>query len=167
MRRGSGDITTWGADRAFLKHFCRGVSHPTTQGGLSNDCFSESSQSTRISPRAKLQVVINWPRLMATSTFAGNGNRGSGSTLRRSTAVYARRTERRSASVIDPVEVAAAVAGVSVPEADVVVDAGREVVAGVSRDAGPGALEASVAAGVGKLEEGCVWGGCRGVGDGF
>ena len=85
--KGSGDITTWGESRAFLKHFCRGASHPTTQGGLSNDCFSESSQSTRISPRAKLQVVINWPRLMATSTFAGNGNRGSGSTLRRSTAV--------------------------------------------------------------------------------
>ena len=51
---------------------------------------------------------------------------------------------------------AAAVAGVGVPEADVVVDAGREVVAGVSRDAGPGALEASVATGVGKPEEG--WG---------
>ena len=72
--------------------------------------------------------------------------------------MYARRTERRSASVIDPVEVAAAVAGVSVPEADVVVDAGREVVAGVSRDAGPGVLEASIATGVGKPEEGW-WGG--------
>ena len=52
---------------------------------------------------------------------------------------------------------AAAVAGVGVPEADVVVDAGREVVAGVSRDAGPGALEASVATGGCESEEG--WGG--------
>ena len=50
-----------------------------------------------------------------------------------------------------------AVAGAGVPETAVVVDAGREVVAGVSRDAGPGALEASVATGECEPEEG--WGG--------
>ena len=61
---------------------------------------------------------------------------------------------RRSASVIGPVDAAIAVAGVGVPEAAVVVDAVREVVAGVSRDAGPGALEASIATGGCEPEEG-------------
>ena len=47
--------------------------------------------------------------------------------------------------------------GVGVLELDVVVGAGREAVAGVGSEAGPGVLKASVVAGVGKPEEG--WGG--------
>ena len=83
------------------RHFCRGVSQPTTQGGLVNDCFSDSSHMMRtISPRTRLEIAKNWPHLVATSTFVGNVNRGSGSIVRKSSVVYGHRTERRSASVM-------------------------------------------------------------------
>ena len=67
---------------------------------------------------------------MATSTFAGNGNRGSGSTLRKSAAAKASRTERRSASVIGFELAADPADGIGVPVLDAVLGAGTDVVAG-------------------------------------